>query len=433
MQHDDLDLAYSGADHDSLTVYQHTLSDLQCYIGDPVAGAEQARTASPAFVMAHVLHGYLHALSTEPAAMPVVEADHRQALELSTNDRECGHVAALGHLAKGRWHDAGRALEDVAIAYPRDALALQIGHQIDFFTGESRMLRDRIARALPAWSASMPGYHSVLGMHAFGLEETGNYAAAEEAGRRAAALQPRDGWAQHAVAHVLEMQGRQRDGIAWIRANPDAWSTGSFFAVHNWWHLALYHLDLNDIDQVLAVFDGPIFGTPSAVALDMVDASALLWRLHLRGADVGDRWQAVASAWAPMAGGGNYAFNDAHAMMAFVGADRPELAAEVIQAQQRAMAGGGDNAMFTRDVGAPVTQAIAAFGQGRYAQVVELLRPVRNRAGRFGGSHAQRDLIDLTLIEAAHRDGQRALVRALASERRAVKPSDAMAAAYLRA
>lgn len=96
-------------------------------------------------------------------------------------------------------------LEDVTIAHPRDAIGLLAGHQIDFFTGQSRMLRDRIARALPHWDAAMPGYHSVLGMHAFGLEETGDHARAEAEGRRGVDLEPRDGWSQHAVAHVLEM------------------------------------------------------------------------------------------------------------------------------------------------------------------------------------------------------------------------------------
>jgi hypothetical protein len=195
------------------------------------------------------------------------------------------------------------------------------------------MLRDRIARALPAWNEGMPGYHAVLGMHAFGLEETGDYTRAERQGRKGVELEPRDGWAQHAVAHVMEMQGRQKDGIAWMRANPEAWSRDSFFCVHNWWHLALYHLDLGEIDEVLALFDGPIYGKRSTMVLDMVDASALLWRLFLRGIDLGDRWNAVADNWEPIAKAGNYAFNDAHAIMAFVGAGRHEAAGRVFDAQ----------------------------------------------------------------------------------------------------
>src|SRR5512144_528473 len=149
------------------------------------------------------------------------------------------------------------------------------------------------------------GLPAVLGMHAFGLEETGDYARAERQGRKGVELEPRDGWAQHAVAHVMEMQGRQREGIAWMRAEPQAWAHDSFFGVHNWWHLALYHLDLDEIDEVLALFDGPIFGKRSTVVLDLIDASALLWRLDLRGIDVGNRWGSVADLWAPFAAAGN--------------------------------------------------------------------------------------------------------------------------------
>jgi len=216
--------------------------------------------------------------------------------------QEAGHVAAIGDLLDGHWHCAARVLEDVAIAHPRDLMALQVGHQLDFFTGHSRMLRDRIARALPEWSSDLPGWHTLLGMHAFGLEEMGDYAAAESAGREAIGLERRDAWAQHAVAHVMEMQGRTQDGIDWMRADIVAWSEDNFFAVHNWWHLALYHLELGDIEEVLRLFDGPIYGARSRVMLDMIDAAALLWRLHLRGIDVGDRWQAVADAFAPAAG-----------------------------------------------------------------------------------------------------------------------------------
>ncbi len=367
--------------------------------------------------MAHVLKAYLHLLGTEPAGLAVarncLDAVHR----LPSNPRERGHIAAVSQMLDGQWHRAGRLLEDLSIEFPRDSLALQAGHLTDFYVGNSRLLRDRISRALPAWSPGMPGYHAILGMHAFGLEEMADYARAEAQGRAAVEIEPRDGWAQHAVAHVMEMQCRQRDGIAWMRANPAAWSTDSFFKVHLWWHLALYHLELGEIDEVLALFDGPIYGERSTVVLDMIDASALLWRLHLRGVDVGSRWQSVADGWQPIATAGNYAFNDLHAVMAFLAAQRPDAVAAVLETQQWAMQRSNDNAAFTREVGHPLTLAIKAFGQGRYDECVRLIRPVRDIAQRFGGSHAQRDLLDLTLIEAALRAGQHHLAAALCAER----------------
>lgn len=419
--YDALKLAHSGADADSLALYARALRQFQLYIEDPVATIDAAIAARPDFVMGHVLKAYLFLLGTEPEALPVARDCHATAARLPANARERGHIEAIGQLLDGHWHRSARVLEDVSIEHPRDALALQAGHVLDFYVGNARMLRDRIARALPSWSQSMPGYHAVLGMHAFGLEECADYARAEAQGRKAVELEPRDGWAQHAVAHVMEMQCRQSDGIAWMRADPDAWSTDSFFKVHLWWHLALYHLELGQIDEVLALFDGPINGEKSTVILNMIDTSALLWRLHLRGIDVGQRWESVAEGWRPFARAGNYAFNDLHAVMAFVGARRPEAIEEVLDAQQAAMRDAGDNASFTRDVGYPLTLAIKAFGEARYDETVRLIRPVREIAHRFGGSHAQRDLLDLTLIEAALRSGQRALAAALCAERLTVR------------
>lgn len=424
---DHADYAVSGADAKAVEQLEAALYEFRCYIRDPVATINAALAHAPEMVMGHVLHAYLHLLGTEPAAIAVAKASYAKAIKLPATERERRHLEAVRLLIEGRWRDAGRTLEDLSIEYPRDALALQAGHQIDFFVGDSRMLRERIARALPAWTKTMTGYHALLGMYAFGLEETADYAKAEAYGRRGVELDARDGWAQHAVAHVMEMQSRQRDGIAWMRANPDAWSHESFFAVHNWWHLALYHLDLGEIDEVLKLYDGPIHGSQSTVILEMIDASAMLWRLMLRGIDVGDRWQALADHWAPVATGSNYAFNDMHAMMALVGAGRVKAQDDVLQAQATAVEGDGDNVSFICEAGRAATLAIKAFGEGNYRETLRLLRPIRHYAHRFGGSHAQRDVLDLTLIEAAFRGGEVNLARALTAERLAAKPTSTSA------
>jgi hypothetical protein len=139
----------------------------------------------------------------------------------------------------------------------------------------------------------------------------------------------------------------------------------------------------------------------------------------------------VADLWAPFAAAANYAFNDLHAMMAFAGAGRTDLAQAVLDAQTAALQGAGDNAAFTAEVGQAATRAILAFGEKRYADAVRLLRDVRTVAQRFGGSHAQRDLLDLTLIEAAFRSGQENLAAALSSERIAAKPTSALARLFV--
>jgi len=168
-------------------------------------------------------------------------------------------------------------------------------------------------------------------------------------------------------------------------------------------------------------------GVRGPVVLDLVDASAMLWRLYLRGVAVGDRFNAIAQRWETVGGAGQYAFNDLHAMIAFVGAGRPRQQQAVIDAQQGALLTDLDNAAFTREVGRSATLAVQAFGDGDYARAVTLLRPVRSGANRFGGSHAQRDLIDLTLLEAAARSGDGPLAAALAAERLALKPRSPLA------
>jgi hypothetical protein len=174
---------------------------------------------------------------------------------------------------------------------------------------------------------------------------------------------------------------------------------------------------------VLSLYDRGVRPADSTVALELVDASALLWRLHLRGVDVGDRWKKLADAWEAGGEGGYYAFNDCHAMMAFAGDAREHQAQKVLAELARAAAGSNANERMARDVGLPLARALHAFGRGEYARAAELLLPLPPVAHRFGGSNAQRDLIHLTLAEAAIRAGAGRLADAVTAERIAAKPT----------
>jgi tetratricopeptide (TPR) repeat protein len=420
-------LPLSGANAAGLAAYQAAQAEFRRYTGDPLAHVDQALAAAPEMTMAHLFKAWLCLLGTEPAGNDVARICCAAAARLPADEREQLHLQAATLLSNGRWTDAGRVLEDLSLLYPRDLLALQAGHQIDFFTGDSRMLRDRIARALPAWQRGMPGLHTVLGMHAFGLEETGHYAQAEQQGRLCVELEPRDGWGWHAVAHVMEMRNDPGAGIEWLAPNAAQWAEGSFLAVHNWWHLALFQLELGRIDEVLRLYDDAIGGPGSTVMLDLVDASAMLWRLWLRGIDVGARWQALADRWEQAGVPGRYAFNDAHMMMAFIGADREHAQLRVIDAQNAALDGEGDNVLFTRQVGRSMVLGLRAYAMEDWRRCLHLLRGIRSSAHRFGGSHAQRDVIDLTLAAAARRAGRPELAAALAAERSWLRPRTAAA------
>ena len=191
----------------------------------------------------------------------------------------------------------------------------------------------------------MPDYGYVLGMHAFGLEEMGDYGRAESAGREAVGRNRGDVWAIHAVAHVMEMQGRARDGIDWLAGRAADWGAAdNLFAIHNAWHLALFHLDLGEHDKVLALYDERIRAGNSTVGLDLVDASAMLWRLAPPRRRRGARWNELVDAWQPSIDGGWYAFNDIHAMMAFVAAGRERDADRLLAAMAKRAENGVTNA-----------------------------------------------------------------------------------------
>jgi hypothetical protein len=354
---------------------------------------------------------------------------------MSTTDmgaRELAHRRAIGEWVHGQWHRAGEALDELLVRWPGDLLALQVGHVLDFFVGDAANLRDRPGRSLRAVDPGHPHHGFVLGMQAFGLEESGHYEAAEDAGMAALAANPDDVWAIHAVTHAHEMRGRVQQGIDLLTSREADWGSGNLFTVHNWWHLALFHLEQDDLAEVFAIYDREVHHAESTgVALELLDATAMLWRLHLDGIDSGDRFARAAARWAEKEAAPWYAFNDVHAVMAYLGADRPADAQHVVDRLTAYVNDGGDgsNLAMTTEVGLPVSRALVAFHEERWADVIGELLPRRRTFQRFGGSHAQRDALQRTLLEAAIRGGETNLARALVAERLAVRPSSAYAAA----
>ncbi|HVL34071.1 MAG TPA: tetratricopeptide repeat protein, partial [Burkholderiales bacterium] len=336
------------------------------------------------------------------AARPVYEALREEALSLS----ERAHVAAIGAALGGDYARAGRLYDGIVRQNPRDLLALAVAQAYDLFLANFQGLEARTALAHAAW----PEHHAVLAMRAFALEECGHYDEAEALARRALELEPRDLRAHHAVAHVLEMQGRFREGVRWMGERSRWWTGEGGASTHQWWHLALYHVELGQADPALAIFDRRLQG---AGVSELIDASALLWRLRLMALPVGDRFAALAERWEPYAEDAHCAFNDMHAMMAFAGAGRWDCAARLLAAQERHIAGAWtSNYAMTRLVGLPACRAIAAYARGEFAAAEAGLRALPPVAHCIGGSHAQRDVLQLTRSAAALRKRSEPLAHA---------------------
>lgn len=421
----------------SVAALDRAVADYYAWRGDPLAILREAADADPSFSLGQSAIASLLVLNGVPGDHPAVRTalDKAEASTAGATDRERHHLGAAKAWAAGEIIGATEIWEEVLLDHPTDALALRFAHDSYFYLGHSLSIRDSVARVLPAWDEAGRNYGYVLGQYAFGLEEAGELRQAEEVGRRAIARNPEDAWAVHAVAHVLETESRQAEGIDFLKASRSAWSKASALSIHNGWHLALYLIEQGRFDEVLADYDrhvAPRLGEDSL--LDLVDASALLWRLELAGADVGARWTPVAAQWLTHVDDHVLAFNDLHIALAVSRAGDPDGVARLVSSLDAyARDGRGDNHAITVDVGRRLIDGVLAFAAGDHRGAIDRLLPVRYKTIRIGGSHAQRDLLTQTLIAAAERSGQANLARALLAERLAVRPTERTRQAYLRA
>ena len=413
---------------DAVALLDAAIEDLAALAGDPVADADAAVAADDSLVLGHIYRAYLQLYGTTPEGVAAAGEILKRLDEAVMGERELHHLRAARHWAEGDWEATTRALERALLHHPRDLLALKVAQDLYFFLGNRLELRDTAARLLPAWPRDLPGWGYVQGIYAFGLEENADYRQAESRARAALDHNPRDVWSVHALAHVFEMEGNQRDGVDFLTASAPNWSP-SYFAIHNWWHRGLYHLELGEIGEALALYDDPIRAGRSTEWLDVVDAAALLWRLSLFGVDVTERAERLAADIDDLVSSPVYIFNDWHAVMAFGLAGDAERTERVIASNRHLSA--PTNAAAAERAGLALLEAFGAFAAGHPDRAIDLLIDIRPRANAVGGSHAQRDVIDLTLIAAAARAGDDSLARALVTERVARKPAAEAAARQL--
>jgi tetratricopeptide (TPR) repeat protein len=400
---DERGCSISGATPAALEAYERALAAFQSWRSGANVHLSLALQEAPTFVMAHVLQAYLLLSSRDPRRVRLVRPVLARTAGLPANERERMHLAAISAALADDYERAKARFSELLRLQPRDALALQVAHALDYLTGDVARMNDRVAAVLPAWSSDLPGYHAVLAMHAFSLEECGEYERAEQAARAALALNAFDARAHHVMAHVFEMTERADAGVRWMNEHIVYWGTGTVVATHCWWHLALFHLAQGQLDHALALYDRRIRAGHSSEIADLIDATALLWRVQLQGGNTGTRWAELAASWAPNIDDGFCSFNDLHAMLAFVGACDWDRAQRLELALARAVSLPTRYGETTRQLGLPACRALIAFGRGNDTLAITLLASLPALAHRLGGSHAQRDVLHLTLLHAIER------------------------------
>lgn len=386
--------------------------------------------ADPNMVMAHVLKGYFfHYMGMRPLIAKAEKclAD-AEAASIGCSPRERNHIEALRVWCKGDYRAAIDIWERTLLEYPRDFLALKLANYLHFYIGDSANVRDSVARVLRAWDHAMPGYALVRSLYAFGLQENGALAEAESIARASLETDPLDGWAVHTLAHVMEAQDRHEEGIAFLSGCEAHWDSGNNFRYHLWWHRALFHVDLQQYDAALELYDQRLWDAKSDEYLDLCNDASLLLRLELAGVNVGDRWPALFEKVKSRVDDHIFCFVDAHMMMALAAQDPVAADGMLASLRDQAMRGHNTTAAVTREIGYAVCQAIAAHRIGDFASVVKLLTSNRYRIRAIGGSNTQRDIFFQLLVDAAVRNKQYALAQALLSEYMARRPHNGWAA-----
>ena len=427
--------ALSGATAQAAEHLDKAVRAFTLVFGDTVGFYDAALGAAPQLVMAHLGKAWTLSLSNDPLTSAKGLTILDGARDLPMNARECTHFAALSKAVQGQRASAVAMLERHLMSHPFDLVAHMAALQMDGHLGRFGRARDRSARALPRWSKDQPGYAILLSFYGFGLEESGEYARAEAMGRHAAELEPHNYWPHHCVSHVLEMTGRPDDGLHWMDSREPFWAAkANNNRAHIWWHKALYHVEMGQTDLALSLYDGPISATLRPLAMSMCNLPALLWRLEALGCDADERWQKLLPTWDGHADGKLCVFTDIHAAMIELRAGARQALDRRVACMRATAAGSDESAQIYSKVGMPVVAALTAFCDGRFADAVELILPLQFDLWRIGGSHAQRDVIDWTLVEAAGRagPGMRDVAISLANERLGHRPHSAPNQRFLR-
>ncbi|MBL6953395.1 MAG: tetratricopeptide repeat protein [Alphaproteobacteria bacterium] len=383
----------------------------------------EAAEADPGCVMAGALAASL---------MMWMEAGQSPSLARPYLDR-CRPALAVAEARETLWFQATEAwvagdmatalaiLEQITERWPRDLFAMKLAQYHYFNLGWSDKMLAVCQKILPANEEN--GY--LYGCLAFGLEQTHDPRAAEAAGRRAVEINRADPWAHHAVAHVMETQGRIGEGVAWMEGLSDTWAEcNSFMLGHNWWHTALFHLDFGDARRVRQIHDEFVWGLDKTYSQDQANAASLLWRMELRGIDVGARWTDLADHVQGRTREHVQPFLDLHYLYTLARAGRNAQADKMLASMTAHAATAPDLVRPAWvEVAVPAARGLAAHARGDYQGAYADLAAATPRLQEIGGSHAQRDLFVQTWLDTLLRTNRGGEAAALLESRAKARPN----------
>jgi tetratricopeptide (TPR) repeat protein len=428
MQIDCYGNAHNTASFEAVSAFESLVYNILSH--GPSGGDALARSlaADPDLVSSHAVRGFANVILAREELIPAAAQAHMVAM--ATLDLRGGTATehalteALGLAVEGKLIKAASRLEAHLDTRPKEILSAKLAHAFRFMSGDSLGMMLTTARIVDAWSPDDAGFGFLLGCHAFGLEESGQYCAAERIGRRAVSLEPNDSWGLHAVSHVHEMEGRTHEGIAWLEEHRPTWSVCNNFSFHMAWHLALFHLELGDVEHALSIYDQWVRPVSTDDFRDVANAVSMLWRLRQERIDVGDRWEELRCLALRRQQETTLAFSTLHHLFTLIAMRELDAARQLVASMKAARAsdGPGDQARVIDNVGFDLASAILNLAASRKSRS-QLERIARNIT-LLGGSNAQRDVFIRTLACMAHDEGNLGVRDQILALRRRLKRDD---------
>jgi tetratricopeptide (TPR) repeat protein len=419
MMHDQYGLALSTASAAAQKAFvEGSMLALTLYPG-AVDAFDRAIAADPAFAMAHTAKAQM--LMRE-AKVPAAQAAQAAATACAAGitAREASHIRFYDLAFAGRTEDAIAALREHLKEWPRDAMVLASCANPNGLIGASGRAgqKHQIAELLDSLAPHYGDDFWFLAHHAMALSEDGRTAAARPKIERSVAINPRNAHGAHGFAHVCYETNEGDQARAYLTTWLQTYPKEGFFHGHLSWHLSLCMLAAGDFAEAARLYG-------EAISLDshsggpqqkMSDGAAFLWRSELAGHPRdGEAWRRLhdyANTALPRPGSG---LADLHVILAqAVMGDMSGLETRARQMEEMAKAGRYPSASYLPGL----TRGFAAFEKGNHAAAVEAFLPFVGQNERIGGSRAQHDLIEFTLLKACLLSGREELARRLLTARR---------------
>jgi hypothetical protein len=393
---------------------------IDAYLGGNIGDREALEAAvseDDGFAMAHVTLARLQQFAGDAKGAKVSLAAARASAGGAT-PRERRHVEAIGAAIESPPDDALALVNEHLDEFPTDAFVLAQANGVYSLIGFSGR-KDRNDEQIALLRRTESAYGDdwwFLSALAFAENESELHVDARAHAERSHELRSSNAHNAHTLAHIDYETGNPGDGATFLSTWRPGYGRDGILFTHLSWHHALFELTQGNVEAAVAIYESDVHpGTSNGSPLSIIaDSASFLWRMMLAGGNGNLPWEGVSAYATKEFGKPGIMFADVHCAFAHAGAgDREAIETLIVGMEDRVAKG--------RTAGGEIVPTIAraarAFADADYGEVVNLLEPRMDDVIRIGGSHAQREVIEDTLIEASLRGGDYGRATALIEER----------------